>query len=94
MTSNVPGPKDGLWRRNLSNGVRGDSYCGAATANSSGAPGRPLAVGSAAVAEENLQLRAYDLPPLSFGYFLTSQTASAPMGATSNFTDAVAVGFQ
>ena len=71
--------KDGLWRRNLRSGVRGDSYCDAATANSSGQPGRIVAVGSTEVARETLTLRASDLPRLSFGYFLTSQTAGAPM---------------
>lgn len=78
---------DGFLLRNESNGVRGDSYCGPAAPNSTGQPGRIVTLGSTEVAQGTLQLRALDLPRLSFGYFITSQTASAPTAvpASSGF---------
>ena len=46
----------------------------AAAPNSSGLPGRLLAVGSSSVQGSGLSLRAVDLPMNAFGFFIVSQT--------------------
>ncbi|MCP3914058.1 MAG: hypothetical protein GY711_00705 [bacterium] len=55
-------------------GEIGTSYCGPAAPNSTGLPARISAAGSTAVAANNVALRADDLPPGQFGYFLAGQT--------------------
>jgi FG-GAP repeat len=65
----------------------GTSYCGPAVANSSGAPARIEGHGSTNVADNNLVLRAVDLPPMQFGLFLTSATqgfVTGPGGSQGN----------
>lgn len=52
----------------------GSIYCGPAVPNSTGQPGRILALGSDEVAAEDLTLRGVLLPESSFAYFLASQT--------------------
>lgn len=52
----------------------GNSYCGPAVVNSSGNPGTIRAMGSAAVANNDLMLVASDLPLSQFGFFLNSMT--------------------
>lgn len=51
----------------------GANYCTAAS-NSTGVPGLMLATGSKSVAANNLAFTATQLPPNTFGYFITSQT--------------------
>ncbi|MEM1450794.1 MAG: hypothetical protein AAGI22_16860 [Planctomycetota bacterium] len=57
----------------------GTSYCGPAPANSSGDGAVIEAFGSAAVATNDLTLRASSLPTQSFGYFLTGRVAGFTM---------------
>ncbi|MCP3918669.1 MAG: family 16 glycosylhydrolase [bacterium] len=52
----------------------GTSYCTPAVPNSTGAPASIHAIGSDAVADQDLTLLATILPTHQFGYFLTSQT--------------------
>lgn len=57
----------------------GTSYCAPAVPNVTGAPGTISAIGSPVAAANLLRLRAEQLPPGSFGYFLTSpQQAYTP----------------
>ena len=67
----------GFWYRNEQTGIRGESYCGPAALSSTGFPARILAQGSTVPAANTLRLLASDLPALSFGYFITSQTPRA-----------------
>lgn len=65
----------------------GTKYCGPAVENSSGFAGHIVASGSVAVADGNLTLKAFQLPPNVFGYFLLSQTTgfvSGPGGSDGN----------
>lgn len=65
----------------------GVNYCGPAAANSTGLPGRISAVGSGAVAQQNLVLVGQNLPILSNGYFLVSANAGTipnPGGSSGN----------
>ena len=52
----------------------GASYCGPAVRNSLDLPGRIEAHGSDVVLDEDVLLRAVDLPPYEWGLFLTSAT--------------------
>ncbi len=54
-------------------GSLGTLYCSPGVVNSSGASASISATGSSAVADNNLTLVASDLPPFSFGLFLTSR---------------------
>ncbi|MEM6675635.1 MAG: hypothetical protein AAF726_22480 [Planctomycetota bacterium] len=65
----------------------GASYCGPAVANSTGVPGRIVAAGSRAASDGAMTLVARDLPPQTFGYFLTSRTTGlVPMAGGSQGT--------
>ncbi|MEM1452039.1 MAG: hypothetical protein AAGI22_23220 [Planctomycetota bacterium] len=52
----------------------GTRYCTPAVANSTGDPGSLVVAGSSVVSENEVILSARDLPPVSFGFFLTSTT--------------------
>ena len=52
----------------------GTNYCGPAVANSSGGPASMSAIGSDAVADNNLVLHAEGMPTNQFGYFVASLT--------------------
>ena len=52
----------------------GTSYCSPAVVNSTGLPGRTLALGSDLILENDVALVAADLPLNSFGFFLTSRS--------------------
>ncbi|MEM1450829.1 MAG: hypothetical protein AAF957_21550 [Planctomycetota bacterium] len=52
----------------------GTSYCGPATPNSSGGSAAIFALGTNAVIDNDLTLRAISLPTNSFSFFLASQT--------------------
>ncbi|MEM9378939.1 MAG: VCBS repeat-containing protein [Planctomycetota bacterium] len=60
----------------------GSGYCAAAVPNSTGRPGAIGVVGSPLVLDNVARLRAWDLPPATTGYFLTSRiqgfTTSVP----------------
>jgi FG-GAP repeat len=65
----------------------GTSYCGPAVANSSGASARIEGYGSTTVSDNNLVLRALDVPTDQFGLFLTSATqafVNGPGGSQGN----------
>ena len=51
----------------------GEEFCGPGALNSSGLDGQLLAQGSAAVSDNDIVLEASQLPPDSFGFFITSQ---------------------
>lgn len=53
----------------------GTRYCSPAINNTVGIPGRLFAFGSPLAADNNLTLRAVDLPQNQFGIFITSQMA-------------------
>lgn len=75
-------------------GGNGTSYCDG-TPNSTGLPGRISAHGSAVVTSNDLTLVAEDLPPHSFGFFLTSQTQGLtqnPGGSQGNLCLSGAIG--
>ncbi len=55
-------------------GELGQSYCGPAIPNSTGAPGRMILSGTNAIHEGALALKAASLPVGAFGYFLVSTT--------------------
>ncbi|MCP5022901.1 MAG: hypothetical protein GY930_14145 [bacterium] len=50
----------------------GESYCGVAGSGSSGVPAALFATGSAAVADNDITLRAHFVAPGQLGYFLNS----------------------
>ncbi|MEM9802402.1 MAG: hypothetical protein AAGA20_18890 [Planctomycetota bacterium] len=52
----------------------GANYCGPSVINSSGSPAVMSAIGSTTVADNDVTIRASDLPIGAFGYFITSQT--------------------
>ena len=56
----------------------GTSYCSPAVPNSTGLPGRSLALGSPVAAANDLTLQASSLPPGSFGYFIASELPGIP----------------
>ena len=73
----------------------GQSYCGPAVANSTGAPATIRAEGSAFAAQNNLRLFAESLPNNSFGFFLTSRTQGVvahPGGSRGNLCLGGAIG--
>ncbi|MBL6755362.1 MAG: hypothetical protein ISQ11_03045 [Planctomycetes bacterium] len=75
-------------------GGLGVNYC-TANVNSTGATGSISATGSDQVANNNLTLTAGDLPPNSFGFFLTSQTQAQvanPGGSAGNLCLGGAIG--
>ncbi len=53
----------------------GSSYCGPGNPNSTGTTSKLQVVGSYRVQDNDVTLRASDLPTSSFGFFLTSRTA-------------------
>jgi hypothetical protein len=55
----------------------GLSYCAPATPNSTNRPGVMTVLGSAAIAQGDLELTARQLPPSTFGYFIVSSTPAA-----------------
>ncbi|MEZ6015512.1 MAG: hypothetical protein R3F49_10385 [Planctomycetota bacterium] len=59
----------------------GARYCTPATPNSTGAAATIEARGNLLAASNDLDLKALDLPQNSFGYFLTSRTTGALVGA-------------
>ncbi len=59
----------------------GTNYCSPAVANSTGASGAMSAIGSTAVASNDLTLVASDIPANSFGFFVTSQMQGFVMNA-------------
>ncbi|MCP3918441.1 MAG: hypothetical protein GY711_23090 [bacterium] len=61
------------------NGASAD--CGPVVPNSTGQPGRVHVTGSTVVAVNDLTLVASQLPPRSFGFFITSQTRGFVAGA-------------
>ncbi|MCP3920292.1 MAG: hypothetical protein GY711_32600 [bacterium] len=65
----------------------GTSYCQPAVDNSTGGPGVMTALGSAVVSDDELVLRATNLPPNQFGYFILGGTqANVPMAGGSDGT--------
>jgi len=65
----------------------GTKYCGPAVENSSGYPGQIAASGSTKVADGDLTLKAFQLPPSVFGYFLMAPNSgfvSGPGGSDGN----------
>lgn len=79
----------------LRSGGLGAAYCSPAVANSTGAPGRLELHGSAVAADNALSLEAEQLPPNSFGFFITSRTAGfvvGPGGSQGNLCLAGAIG--
>lgn len=73
----------------------GDSYCGPANLNSSGKSGVIAAVGSDIVFENDVLLRASELPANQFGYFLNSMTFGfvvGPGGSQGNLCLGGAIG--
>ncbi|MEM6571890.1 MAG: sialidase family protein [Planctomycetota bacterium] len=75
--------------------VLGMNYCGPGNPNSTGASGRMEPLGSAVVADNDVLLRAVDLPTQSFGFFITSQTqgfVANPGGSAGNLCLGGAVG--
>jgi len=56
-------------------GGLGTSYCGPGNPNSTGATSKLRLEGSARVQDDDVTLRASDLPANAFGFFLTSRTA-------------------
>ena len=62
----------GIWDHLL--GTVGETYCSPAVPNSTGYCGKLSAEGSVVVADDDLTLRARDLPPGQFGYLLASMT--------------------
>ena len=56
-------------------GSIGTTFCSPAVNSTAGIPGRILAIGSPVASDNNLTLRAVDLPQNQFGIFITSQTA-------------------
>jgi hypothetical protein len=65
----------------------GVNFCGPAVPNSTGLSGRISAVGSGAVAQQDLVLVGQDLPLLSNGYFIVSANAGTvpnPGGSSGN----------
>ena len=58
-------------------GPIGTTYCSPAATNSSGVPGHIEAVGSLAIADNDLTLQASGLPTSQFGLFVTSATQAA-----------------
>jgi hypothetical protein len=70
-------------------------YCTPAISNSTGQPGVLTAFGSNAVVANDLTAEASQLPPNSFGFFLTSRTqglASGPGGSQGNLCLGGAIG--
>lgn len=67
-----PGPAN-TWTGRFDD-IATETYCSPAVANSTGTEGKVSASGSGVVAMGDLVLRADDLPPSSFGYFLNSLT--------------------
>ncbi len=70
----------------IASGPIGTNYC-AANPNSTGATGVMGATGSADVASNDLTLTANDLPPLSFGFFITGPASGFvqnPGGSAGN----------
>ncbi|MEM8709595.1 MAG: lectin-like protein, partial [Planctomycetota bacterium] len=68
-------------------GTLGVNYC-VANSNSTGGPAKIFASGSLVTSDNDLTLLATDLPPLGFGFFITSQTegfAANPGGSAGNF---------
>ncbi len=59
----------------------GTTYCSPGVPNSTGSPGQLAAFGSDVVSEDNLVLRALDLPPGRFGMLLVSDTQTFIPGA-------------
>ncbi len=62
------------WYENLMGGPIGTSYCGPAIPNSMGQTGVLTVTGSTAFLDNDLAVEATQLPPNSFGIFLTSMT--------------------
>jgi len=69
-----------VWVNDSASAEIGTRYCDPAVANSSGLPGEIAALGSDAVASNNVTLHATQLPTSKFGYFLTSQTQGFVVG--------------
>jgi hypothetical protein len=82
-----------VWHENTSLDSAGSSYCGPAALNSIGASGRMLALGSNFAPLNNVQLHAVDLPPLVFGFFIASQTAT-PATPAAGSSGLICVGGQ
>ncbi len=65
----------------------GTNYCGPAPLNSAGLSGTMSVLGSASVGDNNVTLRAVEVPANAFGFFITSQTQGFvmnPAGSQGN----------
>ena len=70
----LPSSADNLYSTAWGGAVElGTAYCDPAATNSTGMPARLAALGSVAVANQDLTLAATQLPPSSFGFALVSQ---------------------
>ena len=70
-------------------------YCSPGNVNSTGGPGRIIAHGSDRAADDDLTLRAYQLPLNSFAFFLTSRTqgfVAHPAGSAGDLCLGGAIG--
>ncbi|MEM9381048.1 MAG: sialidase family protein [Planctomycetota bacterium] len=75
--------------------VVGTNYCGPGNPNSTGNSGRMAPLGSTFVADNDVLLRAVDLPNASFGFFITSTTqgfVANPGGSDGNLCVGGAIG--
>lgn len=61
----------------------GTNYCTPGVANSTGLPAQMSASGSDVLTNNDLTLTATDLPPQSFGFFITSMTTGNSQGPAS-----------
>ncbi|MDG1049604.1 MAG: hypothetical protein P8R46_05295 [Planctomycetota bacterium] len=80
---------------NVTTFTLGSVYCSPAVANSTGNPGLISAEGSPSAAANNVTLTVSDLPPNSFGFFLSSETTANvanPGGSQGNLCLGGAIG--
>jgi hypothetical protein len=80
-----------FWVPTSLNATIGAVDCGPGNSNSTGAHGVIFASGSVAVAADELVLHGRNLPPQSFGYFLTSLTSS-PMSPVPGSAGLICLG--
>lgn len=80
-----------IWVPTSLNATIGAVDCGPGNPNSTGARGVVFASGSVAVAADELVLHGRELPPQSFGYFLTSLT-SRPLSPVPGSAGSICLG--
>lgn len=76
-SGDLAGPSMGMqdgWIARVDRGLEFSRYCQVPIPNSTGLPGRLDATGNNTVSANSLALRALQLPPSTFGIFVTSQT--------------------